>query len=91
MISGWLRIVRSPLMDEKRGSAHREGAFHSGGGVSGDGAEVRVLALLLEGDDESGRLARLEERGCLAVDLEVMSDVAGVLEDERDLAGLGDR
>jgi hypothetical protein len=53
-----------------------------------DGAEVGVLALLLERDDEPRRLAGPDHRGLLPVDLEVVGDVADVLEDERDLAGV---
>ena len=61
------------------------------GGVSGDGAEVAVRARLLEGDDELRRLPGLCQRRLFAVDLEVVQDVADVLEDERDGAGLRGR
>src|SRR4051812_21965828 len=66
--------------------ANREDALHACGGMSRHRAEVRVLALLLEGDDEPRRRARLDQRGVLSVDLEVVQDMADVLEDECDLA-----
>jgi hypothetical protein len=55
------------------------------------GAEIRVLLLLGERDDEFRRLARLDQRRLLAVDLEVVHHMADVLENERDFAGLCDR
>jgi hypothetical protein len=81
-----LIIVRSPLV-----SANGEGALHAGGGVSRHGADVRVLAFLLERHEKIRRLARLEQRRRLAADVEVVRDVTDVLEDERDLAGPRDR
>jgi hypothetical protein len=42
--------------------------------VPGNGAEVGVVALLRERDDDAGRLARWDQRGLLAVDLEVVGD-----------------
>src|SRR4051812_17908271 len=65
------------------GSANREDALHPRSGVSGHGAEVVVSALLPEGHGQLGRLARLDQRRLVAVDLEVVQHVAGVLEVER--------
>src|SRR4051794_24752054 len=63
-------------------SANGEDTPHARGGVSRHGAEVAVAALLLEGDGELRRLARLDQRSLLAVDLEVVQHVARVLERE---------
>src|SRR4051812_35624440 len=97
-ISGCSLIVCSPFRGRvppatdaaaggSRGSANREDPLHPERGMSRHGAEIAVLALLLERDQEPRRLARLEQRRDLPVDLEVVRDVAGVLEDECDLAG----
>src|SRR6476620_8150688 len=68
-------------------SADREGALHSRLRMPRHGAEVGVLAFLLERDGELRCLAGLDQRCLLAVDLEVVQHVAGVLEAERDRAG----
>src|SRR6476661_8947569 len=59
-----------------------EDSLHARGGMTRNSAEIRVLALL---EDDLQRLRRAggDERGLLAVDLEVVSDVALVLDDER--------
>src|ERR1700675_1505601 len=59
--------------------------------MAGDGAQVAALALLREGDDQLRRLAGLDQRRLLAMDAEVVQDVADVLEDERDFPGPRDR
>jgi hypothetical protein len=61
-------------------STNREDAPHASCGMSEHGAEVGVLAGLLEGDDEARGLARLDQRRLLAVDLEVVDDVTDVLD-----------
>src|SRR5438270_1930643 len=87
-ISGCSLIVCSPFRGRvTRGSANREDPLHPESGMSRHGAEIAVLALLLERDQKPRRLARLELWRDLPVDLEVVGDVAGVLEDECDLAG----
>src|SRR4029077_20160799 len=72
-------------------SANGESASHPGSGMTRNGAEVAVLRLLLEGDDQPGRLARADQWRLLAVDLEVVEDMAHVLENERHLPWPGDR
>src|ERR1700749_2261284 len=59
--------------------------------MPGHRAAVRVLALLLERDDELRRLARGCERSRLVVDLEVVLHVPHVLQHECDLARAGER
>src|SRR4029077_5677167 len=76
---------------ELSGSANGENALHPRSGMSGDGAEVRVLALLLERHHELRRLTGGDQRRHLVVDLEVVLHVSHVLHGERDLAGAGER
>src|SRR5262245_15440979 len=59
--------------------------------MPGHRAQVRVHTLLLERHDELGRSARLDQRRLLAVDLEVMQNMADVVEDECHRAGLPER
>src|SRR4029079_15209767 len=93
-------LLLSPLLEQKvppapdamaggtfSSSANREDALHPQGGVAGHRAEVAVIALLLEADGDPRRLSRLDHRRALAVDREIVSQVAGVLEVERHRAG----
>src|SRR5215218_307376 len=73
------------------GLANRERALHASFGMTWDGAEVRVLALLVEADDELCRLAGLDQRRLLPRDPEVVQHMADVLEGEGHFAGLCSR
>src|SRR4029453_2921866 len=64
-----------------------ERALHARCGMTGDGALVRVLALL-DRDGERLRLVLAEQLRLLARDPEVVLEAALVRDDEGDLAGL---
>src|SRR5258705_809237 len=66
-------------------SVNGEDALHSCGGMSRHGAEIGVLALF-QRDRKRRCLPWRDQRRLLAVDLEVVQHVAGVLEDKRHLS-----
>src|SRR5690242_4702707 len=72
----------------RRCSTDLEDAHHSCLRVPGHGAEIAVRAFLLEVDDELRRLPGPDQGRLLAVDLEVVRNVADVRVGERDLARL---
>src|SRR3954471_10400241 len=76
----WVSPAVSGTPETPRGSTNGEAASHPGGCVSRHRAEVAVLALFLERVDKLRGLTGTDQRGLLAGDLEVVRDVADVLE-----------
>ena len=73
---GAIAGARANGCPSRRGLLDGEDSLHASGGMTGNGAEVRVLALL-EHDLQRGLiLPGAKQRGLLSLDLEVVRDLA---------------